>query len=203
MKQSTRDILYKIDRAARYVLGVFILLFFIILCLAEFSQLPKQSVRYSFWIMIIAIIICAIVRFVLSPFVKSDEEEEFEQKIDYILQQKAEKKIEPKIELPPANYSPLYGINPRQKEQIHQLLRELPENPKKPGYIKLSTLAQYLTALEKMKIAKLTDKYNLRLWAAQVTGKKMPDTSQFNEAIPSKMSPKVAIAREKLEQIIR
>lgn len=83
-----------------------------------------------------------------------------------------------------------------------QLLRELPAHPEKPGHINLAFIAQYLTALDKLGKADLKDKRNLRIWVENVTGKKTPSSSQFNEAIPSTATTKVATARRDLEHIL-
>lgn len=50
--------------------------------------------------------------------------------------------------------------------------------------------------------AELRDKRRLRQWVAEVTGRQVPSSSQFNEAIPSKAATKVAAARKELETLL-
>ena len=40
------------------------------------------------------------------------------------------------------------------------------------------------------------------IWVAEVTGRQVPSSSQFNEAIPSKAATKVAAARKELETLL-
>ena len=86
---------------------------------------------------------------------------------------------------------------------MRQLLRDLPSHLKKPDAINMAMQAYYLTALEELGYADLIDKHSLRLWLAQITGKQVPDTSQFNDAIPSGAKTKIANARKKIEKILR
>lgn len=196
MKQQTKDILYKIDRRIRPVLDIMSVICLLLLCSAAFDTPVKQILTKllcfsaGIWLMLVVCRLC------LSPFVKSDEEEEFEQKVDYILQQRQAGHIAG------SNYNPLRELSPEQEEMIKELLRNLPENPMKPGHINLALVAQYLTALQQLGKADLKDKHHLRLWVEEVTGKKVPNSSQFNEAIPSQTVTKVSSARKELEDIL-
>ena len=86
MEQHTRDILYKIDRAARPILGVMTGVCLLLLCAASFDTPVKQILNYILYVSAGIWFVALICRICMSPFVKSDEEEEFEQKVDYILQ---------------------------------------------------------------------------------------------------------------------
>ena len=191
MKESTRDILYKIDRACSIALGVVSVSVIVLLVLAAFNPCLKMAffVTWAVWGLILIIKIC------LSPFVKSEDEEEFEQKVEYILQQKRLLNTE-------TAYTPLRDVSPKQEQQIKQLLHDLPAHAEKPDSINLALVAQYLTALEKLGKAALKDKRQLRLWIAEVTEKSVPNSSQFNEAIPSTATTKVAAARKEWEAIL-
>ena len=126
-----------------------------------------------------------------------EEEEDFEKKVEYILQQK-------KADGPlPSNYSPFRNLSSLQEGLIEQLLHDLPANANKPNAINLALIAQYLTALEKLGKANLADKRALRLWVKHITGKQVPSSSQFNEAVPSTTTSKVSQAKRTLEPIIQ
>jgi hypothetical protein len=193
MNQHLGEILYKIDRTARPILIVMSGICLLLLCAVSFDTPIKQILLYALYVSAGVFFIAMICRICLSPFVKSDEEEEFEQKVDYILQKKQVAQTTEK------SYSPLRHVSLEQEEQIKQMLRALPENPQKPGHINLAIVSQYLTALQQLEKADLKDKYHLRLWVAEVTGKEVPNSSQFNEAIPSQTFTKVSSARKELE----
>ncbi len=199
MKASTRNRLYTIDRIVRKVLGVVTVVLFVLLILATLNTPWKQIFAYIFFGVGAAWALLIICRLCFSPFVKSDEEEEFEEKVEYILKQHHASELQAMIE----DYSPLRNLSPEQSERVKQLLRKQPSHPDKPDHIYLAYIAKYLTALEQLGKADLSDKRNLRLWVAQVTGKKVPSPSQFNEAIPAKAKDKVAKAREALERILQ
>ena len=192
MKEETRLILYKIDRSFGLAFKIVTILAFLLLILGAFYSCLRSAVfaSWAIWGLILIIKIC------LSPFVKSEDDEDFEQKVEYILQQK-------RLLLSEKAYSPLRGLSPEQEEKIKQLIHDLPEHTEKPGHINLAFIAQYLTALEKLGKADLKDKRRLRLWIAEVTEKEVPKSSQFNEAIPSTASTKVASARKELENILQ
>ena len=168
--------------------------------MVAFNTPWRQIFVYILCVTAVIFGILILCRIILSPFVKSDEQEEFEQKIDYILEQKSKQQTQHAALS--ADYTPLYNLTEEQKAQIEQILRALPANDRKPESINLALVAQYLTALEKLGKVNLTDKYHLRLWIEQITGKQVPSSSQFNEAIPSKATGKVLKAQKDLERIL-
>ena len=190
------DILYKVDRTIRPILEITTIIALILLVAASFDSPIKRFFTYCLYAAAIVWVVALACRLILSPFVKSEEEEIFEQQVDYILQKKQESK-------PVVAYTPLRDVTQEQEINIIQLLRTLPEHPEKPGHINLALVAQYLTALEKLSKADLKDKRQLRNWVAEITNKQVPSSSQFNEAIPSKAATKVAAARKELESLFR
>ena len=213
MTEKTKNTLYRIDRTAGLVLNidVYTVLFLVVVC-GIYKLLSSYGIHlntYSVWSALfflytyagyacaLVFAACILCRIILSPFVKSEEEEIFEQKIEYVLQNKLQKPAEP------STYSPLCDLTQEQEEQVRQVLRDLPSHPNKPDYINLAVIAQYLTALEKMGKAKLIDKHNLRLWVAQITNKNVPASSQFNEAVPSTAPSKVSKAQKELERLLQ
>lgn len=199
MKPATRDILYTIDRTILKVIRISAIVLLLGLIAASIFNFPKAVFR-DIIIVLIAIIFGGILcRWILSPFVKSEEEEEFEKQVDYILQKKAKEKTQTM----PSNYSPLHDLSQPQQEEICRLLRDLPSHANRQDAINMALIAQYLTALEQLDKADLKDKRALRSWVAEITGKSVPQTSPFNEAFSNTSKPKVAEARKELESIIR
>lgn len=190
MNPSTQKILYTIDRSVRVVSGILGWLCLLFLVLAAFSKLCLYLMFATFILLVIGIVIMLA----LSPFVKSEEEEELEKQVDYILKKKSE--------IVTKDSSPLRDVSPAQEETIRRVLRELPEHAEKSGYINLALVAQYLTALEKLGKADLKNKRTLRTWVAEVTGKQVPSSSQFNEALPSTAMTKVTKARKEWEALL-
>ena len=200
MAPETYNKLYTIDRAIRKAIHICAPICFILLLMVAFNTPWRQIFVYILCVTAVIFGILILCRIILSPFVKSDEQEEFEQKIDYILEQKSKQQTQHAALS--ADYTPLYNLTEEQKAQIEQILRALPANDRKPESINLALVAQYLTALEKLGKVNLTDKYHLRLWIEQITGKQVPSSSQFNEAIPSKATGKVLKAQKDLERIL-
>jgi hypothetical protein len=132
--------------------------------------------------------------------VKSEEEEDFEQKVDYILQKRAHQKVQ-NMPISP-DYSPLHDLTKEQEERVQKILRELPAHSSDREQINMALVAQYLTALERLGKIDLNDKKSLRTWVAQVTNKNVPDSGHFNDAIRNVSLPKVAKARKDLESIL-
>lgn len=199
MKKSKQEILYTIDRALLKALHIAAPICILLLVLAAFNTSWKQIFIYG---LIGTAIICGVSilgRICLSPFVKSEEQEEFEQQVDYILSHRKMTKREQTIDEP---YTPLANLSPEQESQVIQLLHDLPSNDKNPKAIKLALVAQYLKALENLGKANLTDLYHLRLWVARITEKNVPDSSQFNEAIRACATSKVTKAQKDLERIL-
>jgi hypothetical protein len=198
MNATTRNRLYIIDRTVRKILNAVTVVLFVLLVLATLNTPWKKIFAYIFFGVGAVWALLIICRLFLSPFVKSDEEEEMEEKVEYIL-----KKHHTDTLRAVPDYSPLRNLTPEQEEQIKQLLRELPTMDGKPDYVYMSYIAQYLTALEQLGKANLNNVYALQEWVEQVTGKRTPDYSHFNAAFPCKSEKKVAKAREKLERILQ
>ena len=197
MKPRLADILYKIDRTIKPLLEISTIAALILLVVAALDTPAKRILTYILYAVAAVWVIALLCRLILSPFVISDEEEDFEKKVEYILHRKQASQ--------PANtpYSPLRDLSDKEEEQIKHLLRTLPEHAEKPGHINLALVAQYLTALEKLGKADLKDKRQLRNWVAETTGKQVPSTSQFNEAVPSQASSKVSAARKEIESLLQ
>lgn len=193
MKNTTREKLYKIDRALTLVYQIASIVVLVFLLLTAFIH----PLKYVFFALLILWGLILIAKICFAPFVKSEDEEEFEQKVEYILQRKIAH-----LSAILGDYTPLHTVTPEQVTDIKQLLRELPDHVEKPGHINLALTAQYLTALEKLGKADLSDKHHLRLWVAEVTGKQVPSSSQFNEAVPSQAKTKVNDARKELQKLL-
>lgn len=135
---------------------------------------------------LVVFLVGVAVRILLSPFVKSDEETDFEQKVDYILQQKVENKVYTDTLPVSSPFSPLRNLTPEQEKEICRMIKEgLPSHPKDNNKINLANVAQFITALEQLSYIDVTDKRNLRCWVEQETGKYAPPSSEFNAAFPS------------------
>ena len=198
MKAEKGHILYRIDRTIGTVMRVDAVILFALLILACFNI----SHRYVWMVFGGILLICCLIRMILEFFVKTEDEEAFEEQVDYIIEQRmAQQKQAQKEAI--KDYSPLCNLTHADEGLIRQALYQLPENPNKPGFINLALVSHYLTALEKMGNADLMDKHNLRLWVAQVTQKQVPSSSQFNEAIPSKANTKIANARRDIERFLQ
>ena len=194
MKKATIDKLYRIDRVMRTILGVVSVLVLVFLVVAAFETPLQKFYITAFWTCAGVWAFFLICRIILSPFVKSDEEEELEQKIPEIMQKNTE--------IVPKDYTPLCSLSQEQEIQVKHILKNLPEHPSKPGYINLALIARYLTALEQLELANLENRHALRLWVQQVTGKKVPIDTQFNEAIPSINRKEVAKVRDSISAIV-
>ena len=158
----------------------------------------RQIIKLIAVAMFVTFLIAVCIRLLLSPFVKPDEETEFEHKVDYVLAKRKQQK-QPAASAP---HSPLINLTVAEEECVCTLLKDLPEHISKPGHINLAQTMHYMTALQQ--IGNLDDKdlYNLRLWLAEVTGKEIPSSSQFNEAYPSKATTKVAKAKLHIEKAL-
>lgn len=207
--------LYRYDRMAGRILQyvTYVMLGLIALLIIH-GLLDKSGIHcctFIWWSVITAIyhyawVVCGVIaglcilcRICLSPFVKSEEQEDFENKLEYVLQQK--QGIFSKT--PSSDYSPLIHLTSEQENQIKQMLRDLPSNSNKPQAINLALVARFLTALEQLDIANLSDRHSLRLWVQSVTGKQVPSSSQFNEAIPSENRKEVAKLRTQIKQVLK
>ena len=197
MKAEKGHILYRIDRTIGTVMRVDAVILFALLILACFNV----SHRYVWMVFGGILLICCLIRMILEFFVKTEDEEAFEEQVDYIIEQRmAQQKQAQKEAI--KDYSPLCNLTHADEGLVRQALYQLPENPNHAGHINLALVAQYLTALQKMGYADLADKYHLRLWVAEVTQKEVPNSSQFNEAIPSTATTKVNKAQKELEHLL-
>lgn len=216
MNSKTQHLLHRTDRTIGNILhwNVCVMLFLAALigikalCVywgirfESYSAYPTIlfAYKYAWYISGIIACTCVICRVILSPFVKSEEEEDFERKVNFILQQHSPK---PQATSVPSDFSPLCDLSPEQEEQIITLLRDLPPNSNKPEAINLALVAQYLTALEMEGKIKLNDKHALRMWVERITGKNVPSSSQFNEAIPSKAKSKISAAQAEIKHLLQ
>ena len=198
MKESTRNRLYKIDRTVRNVLNIVTVLFFVLLIAAAFNTPWKQTLVYAFFSVGAVWALLIICRLCLSPFVKSEEEEELEEKVEYVLKNKY-----PETLRAAQDYSPLCNLTPEQEERVKKLLHDLPSNPNKSDYVYMSYIANYLTALKELGKANLNNVYALQPWIENVTCKRTPDFGHFNEALTNTTDSKVAKAREKIEHLLQ
>ena len=185
--------LYRIDRIALRVLYFSVAGMMILAALWFIAGIGS---RYA-WIILGSIAaLCIICRICLSPFVKSEEQEALEEKVEEIMQEKASQMPKPMV------YNPLRNMTPEQEKKVIAVLRDLSSNTNKPEAINMATMAQYLTALDQMEKINLTDLSRLRQWVADITGKDVPESSHFNHAIPSTYEKKIAIAKAKFERIL-
>lgn len=200
MSPQKQEKLYKIDRTIRSIMRVGFVISLILLVAASFQTPIKYILSILFFSVGGFSLFMLVCRMCLSPFVKSDEEEEFEQKVDYILQKRSLQKVQVSSIL--SEYSPFVNLSEAQEEKVKSLLAQLPSNSSNPEAINMAIVAYYLTALEQLGYAVLSNKQSLRLWVAQVTHKKVPDTSHFNEALPSTNRKEVAKIRHQLEELL-
>lgn len=200
MRPQTQEKLYKIDRIIRFIMREGLALSILLLVAASFQTPIKQILAILFFCVGGLSFFLMVCRIFLSPFVKSDEEEEFEQKLDYILQ----KRLLPKEQLSSnsSEYSPFVNLTKEQEEKVKSLLAQLPSNSSNAEAINMAIVSQYLTALEQLGYVTLNNKQSLRHWIAEVTQKKVPGTSHFNEAIPSTNRKEVSKIRQQLEVLL-
>ena len=183
---------------------VFFLVFRILVkelsCLSDYDLMPWVYVllKYLFWGSLGFFFFFAIIQYICEQFgVKSDDEIEEEERILQVIDMYDNRKNGiSKTRNIHENFNPLRKLDDKQQEVVLKIIANLPANPKKTNEIKLDLLAHYLTALYQLDYLDITDKVNLRLWAAKITGKNMPDTSHFNAAIPKKDSKKIDEAKE-------
>ena len=88
MKPRLADILYKIDRTIKPVLEISTIAALILLVVAALDTPAKRILTYCLYAVAAVWVIALLCRLLLSPFVISDEEEDFEKKVEYILQKK-------------------------------------------------------------------------------------------------------------------
>lgn len=200
MSTQKQEKLYKIDRTIRSIMRVGFVISLILLVVASFQTPIKYILSILFFSVGGFSLFLLVCRIALSPFVKSDEEEEFEQKVDYILQKRSLQKVQ--VSSISSEYSPFVNLSEAQEEKVKSIMAQLPSNSSNPEAINMAIMAHYLTALEQLGYVTLTNKQSLRLWVSQVTHKKVPDTSHFNEALPSTNRKEVAKIRHQLEALL-
>lgn len=211
MKKAIQDNLIKTDRAAKLILetSAVVLLAILLLWLVcalifnNFIGIPAQTIatvraigKFTAIIVLCVFLLAVVVRIILSPFVKSDEETEFEAKVNYILGKKSPSRKQPQHE--DEVITPLVNLTSEQEDAICQLLKDLPSNINKPNQINMAEVSHYLTALRELGYLNDKDKYNLYAWVGKITGKELPQFNHFSEAYPSTTVKKVNHAKEKI-----
>lgn len=210
MKQSTMRNIAKADTIARQILNISAVVFFSVLLLwllwgiltnnIDVSISTGTAVKTIFKAVCGAslgvFIISVIVRMILSLFVKSDEESDFEAKVDYVLKQKKSpsKRVGQESEV----VSVLVGLSAEQEDVVCRLLRELPSHVNDPQKINMAEVSHYLTALRDLGYLNDKDKYNLYAWVGKITDKELPQFNHFNESYPSTTVKKVNQAKENI-----
>lgn len=116
MKSQKGQILYRVDRFAALVLRIVVVLFVVLLVLACFGI----ENRYAWYISGGLFALSVLCRIILSPFVKSEEEEEFEQQVEYILSKKSCEESKPSVTN--TDYTPLRNLNHSQEGLVKQHL---------------------------------------------------------------------------------
>ena len=211
MKNATQDNIIKTDRVAKLVLETSAVVLLVILLLwlvgvlifNNFTSISAQTIatirtigKFTAIIVLCVFLLAVVVRIILSPFVKSDEETEFEAKVNYILGKKSTSRKQPQQEY--EMFKPLTNLTAEQEDAICNLLKQLPHNTNKPNQINMAAVSHYLTALHSLDYLNDTNLYNLYTWVGKVTDKEMPSYNHFNEAYPSNTVRKVDKAKEKI-----
>ena len=199
ISQSSYRKLYTIDRTIRTIMRVCTVIWFVTIIAVVIPTPYKQQFAYACLITLGFICLLALTRLCFSWFVKSDEEEEMEEKVEYVIK----KHHAHLLQAAKDNYSPLCTLTPEQEERVMQLLRDLPSNPKDSDYINLAQVTNHMKALEQLDKARLGDVYALQSWVERVTGKRTPEYRQFNEAIQKARDSQVAKARKTIERILQ
>lgn len=143
MKQTTLHNLTKADKIAKQILNISAVILFSMLLLwlvwsiisniassVRADMVVKSVFKIAGGVALSILLLSVVVRMVLSLFVKSDDENDFEEKVDYVLQQKktAARKAGQKSE----TISVLVGLSAEQEEMVCRLLRELPSHINSP-----------------------------------------------------------------------
>lgn len=155
------------------------------------NEILRHLFRVAAVSLLAVFLVGVVVRMVLSIFVKNDEETDFEQKVDYILQKNTETHSRESSKYKGEVSSHLINLTEAEKALIIQMMRNVPPHASKSDYINLAQMSQLLTALHNLNYLDDNDTANLRQWVEQVTGKNVPSVSQFNEAYPSTTFTKV------------
>ena len=209
MKQTTLHNLTKADKIAKQILNISAVILFSMLLLwlvwsiisniassVRADMVVKSVFKIAGGVALSILLLSVVVRMVLSLFVRSDDENDFEEKVDYVLQQKktAARKAGQKSE----TISVLVGLSAEQEEMVCRLLRELPSHINSPQKINMAEVSHYLTALRDLGYLNDKDKYNLYAWVGKITDKELPQFNHFSEAYPSTTVKKVNHAKEKI-----
>ncbi len=158
------------------------------------ADLFSAIFRYAIIVFLCIFLLAVCMRMVLSPFVKSDEERAFEQKVDYVMSKKKPQTVNSLVQ------SPLQNLTEEQEILVIKLLRGLPPHIDKPNQINNAMVSQYLTALSELGYLNDKDKYNLHNWVREATQKEVPAFNHFNEGYPSKAVRKVLAAKQRIEK---
>lgn len=169
----------------------------------NFSYLIKLHLIYKYivYIFFVLFLLSATIVAIGSLWGKTEEEQEFEDKLNYILSKHTQANPY-SLPTPSADYQPLSNLSENKREQLIAYLRSLPDSASKQGSINLALMAQHLVALSRMGFLDISDKPRLRRWVASITGKQVPSSSQFNEAITNVSMSKLLKAESDLRNLL-
>ncbi len=171
----------------------------------NFSYLIKLHLIYKYIVLSVFILflLSAAVVAICTLWCKTDEEQLFEDKVNYILNKSTtpHRSTSPSSLLSP-DYQPLKNICEDNRLRVVDYLRNLPDSATKQGSINLALMVQHLVALSKMGYLDISDKPRLRQWISALTGKQVPSSSQFNEAFANVSISKVLKAESALRDIL-
>ena len=211
MKKDIQQKLVKADNIVKQILELSAIVLFAVLLLwivyallsNNFFNIPQQTeliinhiFKFVGIIVLCVFLLSVIARMIFSPFVKSDEEKEFEEKVDYILGNKdnLKKIVTEKSKVT----SLLINLTKEQEKLICNMLKSLPSNINNSNKINTAIVSQYLTALQECGYLNDSNIYDLYAWTGSVTNKEMPSFNHFNEAYPSKTAKKVDNIKSKI-----
>ena len=194
---------------ALFVLGCLFLVYAI--CSRFIPDVFNSSSMLAIHLIYKYIVLSVSILFLLSAAVvaictlwcKTDEEQLFEDKVNYILNKSTmpHRSTSPSSLLSP-DYQPLKNICEDKRLRVTDYLRNLPDSATKQGAINLALMVQHLVALSKMGYLDISDKPRLRQWISALTGKQVPSSSQFNEAFANVSISKVLKAESALRDIL-
>lgn len=169
----------------------------------NFSYLIKLHLIYKYIVCVffVLFLLSATIVAIGSLWGKTEEEQEFEDKLNYILSKHTQANPY-SLPTPSADYQPLSNLSENKREQLIAYLRSLPASASKQGSINLALMAQHLVALSRMGFLDISDKPRLRRWVASITGKQVPSSSQFNEAITNVSMSKLLKAESDLRNLL-
>lgn len=192
---------------ALFVLGCLFLVYAI--CSRFIPDVFNSSSMLAIHLIYKYIVLSVFILFLLSAAVvaictfwcKTEEEQVFEDKLNYILSKHTQANPY-SLPTPSADYQPLSNLSENKREQLIAYLRSLPDSASKQGSINLALMAQHLVALSRMGYLDISDKPRLRRWVASITGKQVPSSSQFNEAITNVSMSKLLKAESDLRNLL-